>query len=153
MAADNTLGTLLGLLAQLEQTAYDFYRRLRDSHRSDRELSDILADIMADEVHHARAVQEITDSLPAYRLESPVPADLIRQLEETLTYVHSRGDKAFESGDDICTAIERMEALEFDLVLSFVGVSEIQFEFTRNYLQNQSVEHTNKIYRLQQCFD
>ncbi|MGE4195456.1 MAG: hypothetical protein AB7E51_18890 [Pseudodesulfovibrio sp.] len=75
------------------------------------------------------------------------------KLEETLAYVRSKGDKAFESGDDICTAIERMEALEFDVVLSFVSVSEIQFEFTRNYLRNQSVEHTNKIYRLQRCFD
>jgi rubrerythrin len=153
MANHGTLGALLGLLAQLEQAAYDFYRQLRDNHRADRELSDILADIMADEVHHARAVQEITDSLPAYRLESPVPGNIIRQLEETLAYVRSKGDKAFESGDDICTAIERMEALEFDVVLSFVSVSEIQFEFTRNYLRNQSVEHTNKIYRLQRCFD
>lgn len=153
MAERYTLGTLLGLLSQLEQTAYDFYRTLRDTNRFDRETSETLAEIMADEADHARAVREITASLPGYRLESPVPGDLIRQLEETLAHVRDKGHKVFESSDDICFAIERMEALEFDLVLSFVSISEIQFEFTRNYLQNQSVEHTNKIYRLQQCFD
>ena len=153
MAEPHTLGRLLELLAQLEGTAYDFYATLRRRYRDNRELYGTLADIMADEVDHTRVVREITESLPGVRLQSPVPADLIWQIADTLDFVHGGGEALFESPEAVCQAIERVEALEFDVVLSFVSLSEINFEFTRNYLQNQSVDHTNKIYRLISCLD
>ena len=153
MENGHTLGHLLELLEELERLAFEFYRELRLRHLDNHELAVVLSDIMADELHHARVVREIADSLSQGRKQAPVPEETIRGVAETLAYIRTRNATLFDSTDDVCEAIEKIETFEFGVVLSFVDISEIKYEFTRVYLQDQSVDHTNKIYRLQQCFD
>jgi len=148
MADTNTLGRLLVLLSRLETAAYDFYDEFREYHDGDPERGALVADILADEAAHARVVREITASLARVRLDAPVPAALLRDLEDILEMITERDEDLFASADNTCMVIERMESLEFDVVLSFVNVSEIRYEFTRDYLANQSVDHTNKVYQL-----
>jgi rubrerythrin len=148
MAHSNTLGALLGLVAQLEDTAYAFYGKLRKRHPDDPELSEVLSSIMEDELLHARVVRDIAGSLPEFSRRAPVPPDLVRRLERTLECLHGREDELFACTDATCAAIEKMEALEFDVVLSFVSIPEVEYDFAGGYVQNQSVDHTNKVYRL-----
>jgi rubrerythrin len=148
MDQSNTLGTLLDLVAQLEDTAYGFYGELRERCPDNPEAAEILASIMEDELGHARMVRDIVGSLPEFSRRAPVPSDLVRRLEQTLEGVRDRDDELFASTDAICAAIERIEALEFDVVLSFVSIPEVEYDLAGGYVQDQSVDHTNKVYRL-----
>jgi rubrerythrin len=148
MAQSNTLGTLLDLVARLEDTAYDFYAKLRERCPDNPETVELLSDIMEDELLHARVIQDIARSLPDFRRATPVPSDVILQLEQTLGSVLGREDELFACTDATCSAIERIEAMEFDVVLSLVNVPEIEYDFTCRYVRNQAVDHTNKVYRL-----
>jgi rubrerythrin len=148
MAQSNTLGTLLDLVAQLEDTAFGFYRKLRNRCRDNPEVSEILSSIMEDERAHARMVRDIADSLPEYSRQAPVSSDLVQRLERTLERLRGRDEELFASTDATCAAIEGLEALEFDVVLSFVSIPEVEYDFADGYVQDQAVDHTNKVYRL-----
>ncbi|WP_319582320.1 hypothetical protein [uncultured Pseudodesulfovibrio sp.] len=153
MSKSNTLGTLLDLIAQLEDTAYDFYGRLRQRHADNPEAMKLLSAIMDDELLHARVVHDIIGSMSEFSRQSPVSPDLINQLEETLKGLRSGDEDMFTCSDDTCDAIEKIEALEFDVVLSLINVPEVNFNFSTSYARNQAVDHTNKVYRLLRALD
>ncbi|WP_338669213.1 hypothetical protein [Pseudodesulfovibrio methanolicus] len=148
MAQSNTLGTLLDLVAQLEDAAYGFYAKLRERCPDNPEVAELLVAIMEDELLHARVIQDITESLPAFQRRTSVPPDLIERLEQTLDSLRGRDEELFESTDATCSAIEKMESLEFDVVLSFINIPEFEYDSAAGYVRNQAVDHTNKVYRL-----
>jgi rubrerythrin len=148
MAQSNNLGTLLDLVAQLEDAAYGFYAKLRERCPDNPEAAELLAAIMEDELLHARVIQDLTQALPSFHREASVPPDLIERLEQTLECLRARDEELFESTDATCSAIEKMESLEFDVVLSFVNVPEFEYDSAASYVRNQAVDHTNKVYRL-----
>ena len=153
MCQSNTLGTLLELMAKLEDTAYAFYAKLRERCPDNPERAELLSAIMDDELLHARVVQDIVGSLPAFRRDTLVSPDLINQLEQTLQCVRGRDGELFASAEATCAAIEKIEALEFDVVLSLINVPEVEFDFSASYARNQAVDHTNKVYRLLRSLD
>jgi len=153
MTTTYTLDLLLKLSLELENLAYDFYGELEARFTHKPELAKTLAAIKADEKMHIRVVEEIRKSLTPVRLKMMVPAEPIQQLETALEFIRSTNVNDLKSSDDICDAIERLEAVEFDVALAFVDISEINYDFTKQYLKNQTVEHTNKIYHAQQCFE
>jgi rubrerythrin len=148
MSETHTLGRLLDLVAQLEDTAYDFYAKLRERCPDKPEAAELLSDIMDDELLHARVVRDITCSLPDFRRATPVPSDVILRLEQTLGAVLGLDDKLFACSDATCSAIERIESMEFDVVLSLINVPELEYDLTGKYVRNQAVDHTNRVYRL-----
>ena len=153
MVESNTLETLLGLVAKLEDAAYGFYAKLRERCLDDPEAAELLSAIIDDELIHARVVQDIASSLSASGRQAPVPPDLINQLEQTLKCIRGRDEDLFASVDATCEIIEKIEAMEFDVVLSLVNIPEVGFDFSASYARNQAVDHTNKVYRLLRSLD
>ncbi|OIQ50353.1 hypothetical protein BerOc1_02284 [Pseudodesulfovibrio hydrargyri] len=148
MSEPNTLGALLDLVARLEDAALGFYAELRERCPDSPEAAELLSAIMDDERLHARTVRDISASLPEFSRQTAVPSDIIERMEQTLEFVQSRDEELFASPDATCAAIERIESMEFDVVLSLVNVPEVEFDFTGQYVRNQAVDHTNKVYRL-----
>jgi rubrerythrin len=153
MSESNTLGALLDLVAQLEDTAYGFYAKLRDRFQDRPEAAELLSAIMEDELHHARSVRAIADSLPEFKRRAAVSPDIIAQLEGTIRSIRDHTEDIFASEESIFEAIDRIESLEFDVVLSMVNVPEVEFKFSPGYASNQAEDHTNRIYRLLRSLD
>lgn len=144
---DCNLGSLLTRCLRMEELAFDFYGYLIERFSDQAELVTQLKRIRADEADHVRAVKEVLASLTPVRLESHVDEEVYEDLSSTVDYMERVMSDGLDTVDDVYEAITVLEHIEFDVVMKYVDYQEIRFEFTRNYLRNQSVEHTNRIYR------
>lgn len=154
MASDKyTLARLIDLASQMERKAYKFYDQLEKEHRSNKGFVDSLAGIKEDELLHLRVLTEIRSSLSDVRLASSVDEESVDKLEALLAFMDTVDVSSLKTADQIIDTIQRLEEVEFDIVMNFVKIDEINFAFTRDYLRNESIDHTNRIYRAQQHLD
>ncbi len=149
----NTLGTLIDLAIKMEQTAYEFYDNLEQHFLQNESFVGCLSGIKEDELLHLRVLTEIKASLNDVRLASLVKQESIDKVEHILDYMDTINVADLKTGDEVVEAIRTLENAEFDIVMEFVDADEINFEFTREYLKNESIDHTNRIYKAQQCLD
>lgn len=149
--SDLTLGKLIDRAAEMERMAYDFYAALEEQFKSNGEFVACLNGIKEDELLHLRVLTEIKRSLSDVRLLSPVTEEAMKRLVNVLDFLEKTDVTALKTTDEICDAITKLEEVEFDVVMGFVGLEEINFEFTKEYLRNESLEHGNKVFQAQQC--
>lgn len=149
----HTLENLLDLAMEMEQQAYDFYAWLEKHFQKNDGFVECLCGIKEDERLHLRVLKEIKASLSDVRLQSPVDPEAVEKVQGILKYVQDLDPSTLRDSESIITAIQTLEAVEFDMVMQFVDMNEIHYEFTREYLRNESVDHTNRIYRAQHCLD
>lgn len=146
-----TLGKLIDLAMEMERLSYGFYEDLAKKYENNSEFVRWISEIKADERLHLRVLTEIRQSLSDVRLGTSVSIDAMDRLQESVAYLKTLNVSNLKSTDEVCDAIQRLEAVEFDVVMGFVGIEEIDFEFTREFLANESVEHGKKIFQAQQC--
>lgn len=149
--AKTTLGQLIDRAMEMERLAYDFYEALEKKYENNTDFVRCLSEIKEDERQHLRVLNEIRQSLSEVRLETKVTIDAMHRLTDVVAFLKHLDVAELETTDDVCDAIRKLEAVEFDVVMGFVGLEEIDFEFTREYLANETVEHGQKIFRAQQC--
>lgn len=148
-----TLRYLINLAMEMEKRAYAFYGGLEKNLADNALFVSCMRDIKEDELMHLRVLQEIRDSLSEVRLESTVPNETIEKLERAHEYLDGLDMDTLTDADDIIDAIRTLEDTEFGVVMSFVDITEINFEFTRDYLQNETVDHASRIFKAQQYLD
>ena len=150
---ETTLGALIDLALEMEKKAYAFYDSLEKRFSDRAEFVVCVQEVKRDELLHQRVLKEIRDSLSEGRLSVPVDAEPAERLQAVLDFLKDVDVNAFKDAEDVSQAIQTLESVEFDVVLSFVNIDEIDYEFTREYLQNESVAHTDRVFRAQECFD
>ena len=151
--SERTLGELIDLAMQMEEQAWKFYDALETTFKDNSEFNQCMAGIKDDETMHLRVLSEIRQSLSPVRLQSVVGQEVIDTVQQVLTYMEGIDFAALTDVEDVIEAIRTLEQVEFDVVLSFVDINEITFDFTREYLKNESLDHSNRIYLAQQCLD
>lgn len=148
-----TLGLLIKLSMSMEKRAYDFYATLERNQAHNEDFIGCLKGIKEDEVMHLRVLDEIHQSLSDVRLNSIVSDDSIDRLEKGHRFLDELDMDDLKDTDDIIDAIRTLEDVEFDIVMNFVDITEVNFKFTRDFLQNETLDHANRIFRAQQCLD
>ncbi|MDC0336210.1 hypothetical protein OAN24_04885 [Pseudodesulfovibrio sp.] len=148
-----TLGKLIALAMEMEMQAYEFYGALEKRFCGNEQFCTCLSGVKEDELLHLRVLKEIKASLSEVRLLSPVTEESIESMEQALEFIKHLDVGNLTSTEEVCDAIGRLEAVEFDVVMNFVNADEIDFEFTREYLKNESIDHASRIYLAQQCLE
>lgn len=148
-----TLGKLIELAIEMERKAYDFYKYLEIRFSDRTEFVECLCGIKEDELLHLRVLKEIKASLSDVRLLAPIPETTMAHMERVRSFLDDLDMDSLNTADQIFDAIQELETVEFDIVLDFVEISEIDFQFTKDYLKSQSVDHMKKVYKAQQCFE
>lgn len=153
MKNSHTLADLLDLALEMERRAYAFYQDLENRFADNQEFVSCLEGVKEDEKLHLRVLVEIRDSLPDYRLETPVSEESVGRIRKVLDFIDENSVEAMGSTEDIFDAIGVLEEVEFDVVMEFVGIDEIDFEFSREFLQHESLAHSTRIMRARQCLE
>lgn len=146
-----TLGNLIELAMQMEKNSYEFYEALATRFGSNKEFVDCLDEIKKDELLHYQILTEIKNSLSELRLQAPVTEESVNALKASLEFLAATDPADLKDEEMAVDAIRTLEDVEFDVVMAFVDTDEIDFEFTREYLKNESLGHANRIYKAQQC--
>lgn len=146
-----TLERLIDLAAEMEKISYDFYDALERRFSNNPEFLLCIKGVKEDELLHLRVLNEIRDSLSPVRLQAEVTVETVEKIEKNREFMKSLDIASLESVDQICEIIRQLESVEFDVVMEFVSLDEIDFEFTKEYLRNESLEHGAKIFHAQEC--
>lgn len=146
-----TLDRLIDLASEMERISYDFYEALEKRFSNNSEFLLCLKGIKEDELLHLRVLNEIRESLPPVRLQAEVTVEIIDTIEKNREFMTNLDIASLQTTDQICDVIRQLESVEFDVVMEFVSLDEVDFEFTREYLRNESLEHGAKIFHAQQC--
>lgn len=146
-----SLGQLITLAMEVETKAYDFYDRLEKKFSDNEQFVSCVSHIKQDELLHFRILTEIQQSLSEHRLATPVPEETVAHVRKVLTFLDELDLEAMADIDAIIDAIRTLEEVEFDVVMVFVDAEEIDFQFTREYLKNESLDHSNRTFLAQQC--
>ena len=149
----NSLEHLIDLAMEMEKKAFAFYDGLSRRHQDRPEFIACLDDVKKDELLHQRVLKEIRASMSKARLAAPVDAEPIERLQSVIDFLDEVNVEDLRDADDVSQAINTLESVEFDVVLGFVDIEEIDYAFTRDFLQNESVAHTDRIFRAQECFE
>lgn len=153
MTIPYTLENLLVVSLELEKRAYAFYDSLVERYADNEELVETLQVIRRDEKEHISIVEAITAALSPGLLSRQVPPEEYQTLARVVEYMRDLNLDSLETSDDVCEAIRTLERIEFDTALSFLDIEDIKLNYTSEYIRNQSVAHTNLIYKALQLFD
>jgi len=145
-----TLGQLIEKAMKMETLAYEFYDRLETHFGKNEAFVQCLSGIKEDEVLHLRVLTEIRDSLSEIRLEAPVTSEAVHGIEKAIETMESLELSPSTDVDTVIDSMRIVEDVEFDVVMAFVDADEICFEFTRDYLKNESLDHARKVFLAQQ---
>lgn len=148
-----TLGRLIKLAMEMEQRAYAFYDTLEKQFAGVEGVKECMHGIKEDELLHLRVLREIESSLSEVRLLSPVTPSTVENMENTREFMDNLDIDSLDTPDKIYDAVQKLEAVEFDVVMSFVNADEINFEFTREYLKNETVDHAQRVSKALFCLD
>lgn len=151
--SDLTLGRLIELAMEMEKQAFLFYEALEGNFRDKKDFVGCLSGIKEDELMHHRVLVDIKRSLSDTRLASPVTQVSIKRVVDVLQFLEDLNYPELDDEEKAVAAIQTLEAVEFDVVMDFVDADEIDFEFTREFLKNESLDHGNRIFKAQQCLD
>ena len=148
-----TLGRLIKLAMEMEKRAYTFYDTLEKDFGAVEGVVECMRGIKEDEKLHLRVLEEIRDSLSEVRLQSPVTPSTIENMEKAREFMDNLDMSTLDTADKVYDAVQQLEAVEFDVVMSFVDADEINFEFTREYLKNETVDHAKRVSHALFCLD
>lgn len=146
-----TLGQLIDLAMEVEQKAYDFYAGLEEKFKNNEQFVSCVCGIKEDELLHYRILTEIQEALPEHRLTMPIPKEKVVPVQRVIKFLDTVDLDGMSDVDEVIDAIRTLEEVEFDVVMVFVDTEEIDFELTREYLKNESLDHNSRIYLAQQC--
>lgn len=153
MARKKTVGALFATAIAFEKKAEEFYRGLAKKFSGHPAVSSFWKSMIEDEIQHARALQEMRDSLTTEQLKSPGDDSAAIRDDELASFSAMYDLAKVNNLDEACEMARDIESSEMNakiqsLVKKFIP-PEMRADFVISVLEN----HVSKLREFSESFD